>query len=171
MARSDGLDAYLQFACCRMAFLLGSWVLRGKWECVLREEEMRFAKDLATPESVRVVLAIVNVPLGQRWAKLGGDRPSLLSTAAALILALAALVTGCERKQSDTTDRVFEFKAPIEANLLFISVDTTRADHLGCYGYSRPTSPRIDQLAASGHLFCRHTRPCSRHSTRRSTAC
>lgn len=38
-------------------------------------------------------------------------------------------------------------------NLLLISVDTLRADHLGCYGYARDTSPRIDGLAARGVLF------------------
>jgi len=38
-------------------------------------------------------------------------------------------------------------------NLLLISVDTLRADRLGCYGYERPTSPAIDRLAAGGALF------------------
>jgi arylsulfatase A-like enzyme len=38
-------------------------------------------------------------------------------------------------------------------NILLISIDTLRADHLSCYGYSRPTSPAIDRLAAEGVLF------------------
>jgi arylsulfatase A-like enzyme len=38
-------------------------------------------------------------------------------------------------------------------NLLFISIDTLRADHLGAYGYKRPTSPRIDEFAKSAVLF------------------
>ena len=33
-------------------------------------------------------------------------------------------------------------------NVLVISVDTLRRDHLGCYGYERDTSPNIDALAA-----------------------
>lgn len=32
-------------------------------------------------------------------------------------------------------------------NILLISIDTLRADHLGAYGYTRETSPRIDALA------------------------
>lgn len=38
-------------------------------------------------------------------------------------------------------------------NLLLISLDTLRADHLGCYGYVRATSPAIDGLAAGAVLF------------------
>jgi arylsulfatase A-like enzyme len=38
-------------------------------------------------------------------------------------------------------------------NLLLITVDTLRADHLGCYGYPRRTSPSVDSLAASGVVF------------------
>jgi arylsulfatase A-like enzyme len=38
-------------------------------------------------------------------------------------------------------------------SVVLISIDTLRADHLGCYGYPRPTSPRIDRLAAEGVLF------------------
>lgn len=37
--------------------------------------------------------------------------------------------------------------------LLVISLDTLRADRLGCYGYDRPTSPALDRLAARGVLF------------------
>ena len=38
-------------------------------------------------------------------------------------------------------------------NLLVISIDTLRADHLTCYGYNRDTSPHLDQLAREGVLF------------------
>ncbi len=40
-------------------------------------------------------------------------------------------------------------------NVLLISLDTTRADHLGCYGYARDTSPTLDALAAEGLLYTR----------------
>jgi arylsulfatase A-like enzyme/Flp pilus assembly protein TadD len=38
-------------------------------------------------------------------------------------------------------------------NLLLVSLDTVRADHLGCYHYAAAQTPRIDQLAASGVRF------------------
>ena len=38
-------------------------------------------------------------------------------------------------------------------NVLLISIDTLRADMLGCYGYDRPTSPTLDLLAAAGALY------------------
>ncbi len=39
------------------------------------------------------------------------------------------------------------------ANVLLLVVDALRADHLGCYGYERATSPFLDSLAAQGVLF------------------
>ena len=38
-------------------------------------------------------------------------------------------------------------------NIVLILIDTLRADHVGAYGYPRPTSPNIDRLAAAGVLF------------------
>ncbi len=38
-------------------------------------------------------------------------------------------------------------------NVLWITIDTLRADHLGAYGYSRSTSPAIDELAERGTRF------------------
>lgn len=38
-------------------------------------------------------------------------------------------------------------------NVIIISLETTRADHLSCYGYTRKTSPNLDQLAKEGVLF------------------
>ena len=46
-------------------------------------------------------------------------------------------------------------------NVLWISIDTLRADHLGCYGYPRPTSPNLDRLAREGVLFERAVAPTS----------
>jgi arylsulfatase A-like enzyme len=44
---------------------------------------------------------------------------------------------------------------PLHANLLLVTLDTTRADHLGAYGYELDTSPEIDRLAQDSVV---HTR-------------
>ncbi|MCC6766679.1 MAG: sulfatase [Deltaproteobacteria bacterium] len=44
----------------------------------------------------------------------------------------------------------YRSSAPARPNLVLINVDTLRADHLGCYGYGRDTSPFIDGLARAG---------------------
>ncbi len=42
--------------------------------------------------------------------------------------------------------------------IIYFDIDCLRPDHLGCYGYERPTSPAIDELAAQGvtfdHYYC-----------------
>ena len=38
-------------------------------------------------------------------------------------------------------------------NVLLITLDTTRADHLGCYGSASALTPALDKLAANGVLF------------------
>ena len=66
-------------------------------------------------------------------------------------LALLALL-GCSRQE------------PFD-NVVLVTIDTLRADHLGSYGYPLPTSPFLDSLAADGVRFDRaiaassHTAP------------
>jgi len=57
------------------------------------------------------------------------------------LLANSIPISGCSKKNKP--------KPPI----ILITVDTLRADHLGCYGYSRNTSPVIDQFAKESMLF------------------
>lgn len=40
--------------------------------------------------------------------------------------------------------------------ILYVDIDSLRPDHLGCYGYARPTSPTIDRVAAGGVRFSRY---------------
>jgi len=44
-------------------------------------------------------------------------------------------------------------KKRTQPNIVLITIDALRPDHLGCYGYERNTSPNIDKLAAEGTLF------------------
>jgi len=48
---------------------------------------------------------------------------------------------------------IFTKTSPAQPTIIFILVDALRADHLGAYGYSRNTSPNLDELARSGTIF------------------
>ena len=45
------------------------------------------------------------------------------------------------------------FVRPSGPNILLIVADALRPDHLGCYGYDRPTSPNIDKFASEAVVF------------------
>jgi arylsulfatase len=45
----------------------------------------------------------------------------------------------------------------VTVNVLLIVIDTLRADHLGCYGYERSTSPNMDAFALQSVVFEHHT--------------
>ena len=66
-------------------------------------------------------------------------------------LVLALLLAGCDRVSVG-----FHKEVPVPRatrGYIVISIDTLRADHLGCYGYDRPTSPFLDSLAQRATLF------------------
>jgi arylsulfatase A-like enzyme/Tfp pilus assembly protein PilF len=63
----------------------------------------------------------------------------------ALILILVLAGSGCERVRT-----LLSGKRP---NVLIITMDTTRADHLGCYGYQNIKTPALDRLAQEGVRF------------------
>jgi len=48
---------------------------------------------------------------------------------------------------------LIEAKPSSSSSIVFILIDALRADHLGAYGYSLPTSPNIDELARQGTIF------------------
>jgi hypothetical protein len=43
-------------------------------------------------------------------------------------------------------------------NVLLITLDTTRADHLGCYGYAGVSTPNLDAIAVAGCSSSRRPR-------------
>ena len=50
-------------------------------------------------------------------------------------------------------------------NVIWFVIDTLRADHLGCYGYFRETSPHIDRLAGEGVSYSSSSSLSERNST------
>jgi arylsulfatase A-like enzyme len=64
--------------------------------------------------------------------------------AAAIVLGVLAAVVLERSKKSES-----------DFNIILISIDTLRADHLGCYRYHRETSPAIDAFRSDAVLFRR----------------
>lgn len=58
-----------------------------------------------------------------------------------LALTLLVFFSSCSLEKQDKPD------------IFLIIIDTLRADHLGCYGYQRDTSPVLDSLALEGTMF------------------
>jgi len=51
--------------------------------------------------------------------------------------------------------------SPRNPNVIVLCIDALRADHLGCYGYDRPTSENLDAFASKSLLFENAVSPCS----------
>ena len=77
--------------------------------------------------------------------------PPLARAPTRLAWSLLALAGACAPSGDAPTPAVA--RQALARNLLWISLDTLRADRLGCYGYERPTSPTLDALALEGVVF------------------
>ncbi|MFQ5706559.1 MAG: sulfatase [bacterium] len=101
---------------------------------------------------VAFVLARAQVRLSR-----GGSSKVVLSTAVSFVTILVALNGLAFIKKH-------QFQKG-EPNVLVILIDALRYDHLGCYGYAKPTSPNIDNFARESLVFTNsfsqsnHTKP------------
>ena len=68
------------------------------------------------------------------------------------VLALAWTAWGVLACEPPDTPAAGDDERP-PVNLLLVSIDSLRADHLASYGYHRVTSPHLDRLAEEGVLF------------------
>lgn len=73
-------------------------------------------------------------------------------TAVALVTVTVALLWRVPSVRS-TANRALRWLTGRPPNVLLISIDSLRADHLGAYGYARQTSPNLDALSREGVVF------------------
>ena len=87
------------------------------------------------------------------------------------LLAAGVLCAGCQGAQREAREgRAGPEPAPgWGPNLVICVIDAARADHVGCCGYPRETTPNIARLAEEGLVFRNHH--CQYPATRMSTAC
>ncbi|MEM9382420.1 MAG: sulfatase [Planctomycetota bacterium] len=113
---------------------------------------------VARRRALALAVASVVLPL---LASALARRRSMPLAAAALALgacALAAVARWDGAPLRTALPPVAAREAPEGAkSLLVVTVETTRTDAVGCYGQVRPVTPRIDALAAAGHLFTQAT--------------
>lgn len=82
-----------------------------------------------------------------------------------LAVACCVLIPGCNRAPQQESSAMEEAVQPRRLNVVMVSLDTLRADHIHSLGYERQTSPNFDELAKSSVLFedcmaqAPHTRP------------
>jgi len=75
-----------------------------------------------------------------------------VATRAVACVALLACLVACRQHEPEPTRR-----EPRDANVLLITLDTTRADHLSCYASGHARTPHLDALAARGVRFAHAT--------------
>ena len=84
------------------------------------------------------------------------DSPKTYFVAAGFLL-LVAVATQLEIKppstQTGDVEEILALRDRGDLNLVFLLIDTLRADRIGAYGYHRPTSENMDVLAKNGILF------------------
>jgi len=71
----------------------------------------------------------------------------------ALTVPLALTLLACPSPRQEDPVPPKATRAGSGLSILLITIDTLRADHLGAYGYRRPTSKHLDALAARGAVF------------------
>ena len=98
-----------------------------------------------------IVAAAVAAAFG--WVVSGLPRLALVTALALAVVATSGsfAASSRERQAGSTANRIRVTGG--SPNLLVILIDTLRADHLGVYGYRRPTSPNIDRLAGESVVF------------------
>jgi hypothetical protein len=133
-------------------------------ELVGRADPIHFAVSIVRPSGETVVLAERTLAIRERvadrrWFDLDLDLGRFAGETAQL--RLAAETPGkptAPEKTFALWSRPYVVRPTAGddgPNLLFITIDACRADHLGSYGYARPTTPALDRLASEGVRFAK----------------
>lgn len=137
----------------------------GRWSCFLIAFVASFSLAL-TFQSVHVYACAVFAfgfafrcsrrwrPIFEQTSSPAVKRAAFIAPVAAgislLAIALAALLVAPGARSRTAIAARDRSRSP---NILWIVLDTVRADHLSLYGYHRATSPNLERLAARGVLF------------------
>ena len=124
----------------------------GVWAAALIPDlsgELSFVVRVDGEELLREPVTVPQQAIEGRWHDVDVDLSRWAGEQVALELAVEGSVPGVFGAPTvlDTGHRSDAW------NVLLISIDTLRADHVGCYGYDRETTPKIDAFAAEAVRF------------------
>jgi glucan phosphoethanolaminetransferase (alkaline phosphatase superfamily) len=78
-----------------------------------------------------------------------------LAGALVLLAALTQFEVRIPTREKAPISELAKLRERDDINVIFLLIDTLRSDRLGAYGYERPTSPLIDEIASHGIVFDR----------------
>ena len=89
------------------------------------------------------------------WQRLIGSRWTYIGGAALLVLVAIASMVRIQpaARSSGDLDDLLHLRERDDVNVVFVLVDTLRADRLSAYGYARDTTPFLKQVAENGIRF------------------
>ena len=111
--------------------------------------ELFFQRSVAVRATAALATLLVVAIVAWLTRRESPRRPLFASLALVVVLAVSVAAhgrvidSGPPRRSAD----------PSRPNVVMITMDTVRADHLSLYGYARPTTPRLEQFAKSATLF------------------
>ncbi|UCC22580.1 MAG: sulfatase [Planctomycetota bacterium] len=131
------------FVICCVFFVCVGWTVNHYWLPHKFERVSLFADVVILLFTVGLWFLLTRI----RWAELYGLklRSCIRKAALILLLCLLGLNLGVGLWMSVDARR--------RPNIILISIDTLRWDHLGCYGYERNTTPNIDEFAKESLFF------------------
>jgi arylsulfatase A-like enzyme len=153
-----GAAALLRVSLAERAPLLRAALLSAGLFLVLQELALRQlpsrspAKPWATAGAA--LAALVVLPLAAAALR-RARRGALAGTLAALLVVAGGWGAVHGFRATGDAGRVRGAPAAPGPNVILITIDTLRADHLSCYGYARPTTPNLDAFAREAALFTR----------------
>ncbi|MFT5050487.1 MAG: arylsulfatase A-like enzyme [Chlamydiales bacterium] len=119
------------------------YIAQGHWRLAWGRVEDQLLMGLAAGLGVALGLAMIGGRVRVLRALLCGHRAVLAAMVILLLLGATKVWIALERS----------LPGDLRANVVLITVDTLRADHLGCYGHERATSPQLDRMALEGVRF------------------
>ncbi len=142
----------------------GAW-RPALWAVAAVAASISFLVHARADRSVHVVRSeIVSRPLFISRAAMTATEQWLLDKVRPIERGLEGTLTAKERaallNASPSPRRTTTRERATAKNVIWIALDTLRADHVSCLGYSRPTTPNIDRFAKSSWVYQRATTPC-----------